>query len=88
MSDEQQTMCNNCNHEEKRHDILKEPYGHLCVGCFDDGNSDPCRSFSQWLRAIFLIGNAGIRINIEMNMLKFIEKLEYYWIIEILDWFY
>jgi hypothetical protein len=47
MSDEQQKMCNDCNHEENRHDILKEPYGHLCTGCFDDGNSDPCRNFSQ-----------------------------------------
>ena len=26
----------------------------------------------------FLIGNAGVCIKIEMNMLKFIEKLEYY----------
>lgn len=47
MSDQQQKICNDCSHEENRHDILKEPYGHLCTGCFDDGNMDPCRNFSQ-----------------------------------------
>ena len=47
MSEEQQKVCNDCNHEESIHDVLREPYGRLCTGCLDDGNNDPCRNFSQ-----------------------------------------
>lgn len=47
MSDERQKTCNDCNHEENKHDILREPYGRLCLGCFDDGSNDPCRNFSK-----------------------------------------
>jgi len=47
MSDEQQKICNDCNHGEDIHDILREPYGRLCTGCLDGGNNDPCRNFSQ-----------------------------------------
>ena len=47
MSDEPQKMCSACNHEENKHNILREPFGLLCVSCMDDGNNDPCRQFSQ-----------------------------------------
>ncbi|HJJ25443.1 MAG: hypothetical protein MT334_00985 [Candidatus Nitrosopumilus limneticus] len=47
MSDERQKTCNDCNHEENKHDILREPYGRLCLGCFDGGSNDPCRNFSK-----------------------------------------
>jgi len=55
MSEEPQKVCNDCNHEESIHDVLREPYGRLCTGCLDGGNTDPCRNFSQWLQIIFLI---------------------------------
>ena len=40
MSEEQQKVCNDCNHEESIHDVLREPYGRLCTGCLDGGNND------------------------------------------------
>ena len=47
MSDEPQKLCNDCNHEESIHGVIREPYGRLCTGCLDGGNNDPCRNFSQ-----------------------------------------
>lgn len=47
MSEKQQKICNDCNHEESRHNVLREPYGHLCIGCFDGGSNDPCRNFCK-----------------------------------------
>ena len=35
--------CNDCGHEIAQHNVLKEPYGRLCISCVDGGNMDPCR---------------------------------------------
>ena len=37
MSDESKKVCQDCNHEAEKHDILKEPYGRLCISCIDEG---------------------------------------------------
>ena len=47
MSDEVKKICQDCNHEAEKHDILKEPYGRLCISCIDEGGSDPCRNVFQ-----------------------------------------
>ena len=61
MSDEQQKICNDCNHGEDIHGILREPYGRLCTGCLDGGNMDPCRNFSKWLQIIFSLVSEGFK---------------------------
>ena len=46
MSGENPKGCKNCGHEEKNHNVLREPYGRLCGSCFDEKNMDPCRQFA------------------------------------------
>ena len=46
MSDEVKDACTGCSHDKEKHDVLKEPYGRLCIACVDDGSDDPCRQFS------------------------------------------
>ena len=35
--------CNDCGHDIANHNVLKEPYGRLCISCIDGGSMDPCR---------------------------------------------
>ena len=44
MSDEPKKVCQDCNHEAEKHDILKEPYGRLCISCIDEGGLVPCQN--------------------------------------------
>lgn len=41
--------CKDCGHEVEKHNVLKEPYGRLCISCVDGGNMDPCRQYTGWL---------------------------------------
>ena len=47
MSGEPSKNCTECGHEEKNHNVLREPYGRLCGQCVDEKNIDPCRKFSS-----------------------------------------
>ena len=47
MSGEITKGCKDCGHEEGKHNVLREPYGRLCVSCMDEMNMDPCRQFLE-----------------------------------------